>query len=260
MKNQWNLFSSIFIKRLKLILRYPLNFFSSIITIYLIFLAIFLGSKYMIGSQATTFSNTIEGIIVGFFVWTYAISGYSTLSWGLMEEAQTGTLEQLYMSPFGFGTISIFIVISDLILNVFWTVPFLFLMMVTTGKFLHLDLLTIVPLLVLLLAGAYGIGFIMGGLGLIYKRIQSLFQILQFVFVGFIAAPVDKIFAFKFLPLSLGTKLIRDNMTKRISIFNMPFNDIFILIITALFYFLLGFYIFKLCEKIAKDRGLLGHY
>ncbi len=260
MRNKWNLFKAIFIKRLKIVLRYPLNLFSAIITIYLVFLAIFLGSKYIIGNQPTTFANTVEGLIVGFFIWTYAIGGYSTLSWGLMEEAETGTLEQLYMSPFGFGSISLFIVISDLIINVIWTVPFLFIMMITTGKFLHIDLLTIIPLLILSLASVYGIGFIMGGLGLVYKRIQSLFQILQFVFVGFIAAPADKIFAFKFLPLSLGTKLIRDNMTRGISILNMSFNDISILIVIALFYFFLGFYIFKLCEKIAKDKGLLGHY
>lgn len=260
MRNIWNLFKAVFIKSLKIALRYPLNILSSIITLYLIFLAIFFGSKFIIGNQPIIFNNTIEGLIVGFFVWTFALSGYSTLAWGLMEESETGTLEQLYMSPFGFGSISLFIVISDFLINLIWNIPWLFLMMITTGKFLQIDLLTITPLLILSLASIYGIGFIMGGLGLVYKRIQSLFQILQFVFIGFIAAPVDKVPIFKLLPLSLGTKLIRDNMVDGISIFKMSLTDISILIFISFFYFFLGFYIFKLCEKIAKDRGFLGHY
>lgn len=39
--------------------------------------------------------ESLEGLVVGFLVWTFAIAAYSDLSWELMREAQQGTLEQL---------------------------------------------------------------------------------------------------------------------------------------------------------------------
>ncbi len=58
-------------------------------------------------------------------------------------------------------------------------------MMATTGKWMNLDFVSLVPLLAITLLGAYGFGFALGGLALVFKRIQALFQIMQFVFIGF---------------------------------------------------------------------------
>lgn len=260
MKNRnWNLFKAIFIKEWISLKRYPFNTISAIVTVYLVFLLFFLGYKFIGGNQAT-FTRTTEGFIVGFFIWTYSIAAYSTLSWGIIQEARTGTLEQLYMTPLGFETVSIYTVISNFIWSLVWVLPILALMMVTTGRFLHFNLITLVPLLILTIASGYGIGFITGGLGLVFKKIQAFFQILQFIFVGFIVAPVDKLPILKILPFSLGTKLIARNMIDKLPIYSMPIHDILILMANAIFYLAIGFSLFKVCEKIAKNRGLLGHY
>jgi ABC-2 type transport system permease protein len=255
----WNLFKAIFIKEWISLKRYPFNTISAIVTIYAVFLLFFIGYKFIGGNQST-FTRTTEGFIVGFFIWTYSIAAYSTLSWGIIQEARTGTLEQLYMTPLGFAAVSIYTVISNFIWSAVWVVPILILMMITTGRFLHFDLITLIPLLVLTIAGGYGIGFITGGFGLIFKKIQAFFQILQFVFVGFIAAPVDKLPLLKILPFSLGTRMIGQNMIEKLPIYKMPVYDLLILIANAIFYLAIGFSVFKLCEKLAKDRGLLGHY
>ena len=94
----WILFKTIFKKEWIDYKRYPFNMISSIITVYLVFLVFFLGLKFIAGGT-TKFGSTTEGLIVGFFIWTYAISAYSSLSWSLMNEARAGTLEQLYMCP-----------------------------------------------------------------------------------------------------------------------------------------------------------------
>ena len=204
--------------------------------------------------------TAVEGLSVGFFIWNYVSFAYMTLSWKIVDEARAGTLEQLYMNPFGFEWISIFIVLSDFILELIFVIPMLFLMMVTSGHYLNIDLITILPLIFLTIAAAYGLGFIMGGLGLIYKKIQSVGMILQFIFIGFIAAPIDKIPLLKLLPFSLGTRLISSNMRENIPIFQMDGIDLFTLLINSAFYFAAGFLIFKFCEKKAKEKGLLGHY
>jgi ABC-2 type transport system permease protein len=232
---------------------------SSIITLYLLFLIIFLGYR-AVGGQSVNFGNTVDGITVGFMLWTFSIGAYSLLAWNLMNEAKMGTLEQLYMTPLGFDKLCIFRIICDFFLNLLFVIPILILMMATTGRWLHIDILSLIPLFIFTLASAYGIGFISGGLGLVFKQIRSFFQILQFVFIGFIAAPVDKLPGLKLLPLSLGAKLIGKVMIHKLSVIKLPPLDLLELVLNGLFYFGLGFLLFKICERIAKQRALLGHY
>uniref|UniRef100_A0A7C4XU65 ABC transporter permease n=1 Tax=candidate division WOR-3 bacterium TaxID=2052148 RepID=A0A7C4XU65_UNCW3 len=253
------LFWGIFRKEWIELKRYPFNTISGVITVYLIFLLFFFGYNFL-GGNLLSGAKTLEAFIVGFFIWTYAVGAYSVLAWGITQEARSGTLEQLYMTPLGYDTVAIYSAIASLFWNLAWVVPILSLMMITTGRFLHFDLITLIPLLILTIACGYGIGFIIAGLGLIFKKIQSFFQILQFIFVGFIALPVEKYPLFKLLPFTLGAKLIGKNMINKISIFQMNWADLLILLFVAFFYFALGFTIFKLCERVAKDKGLLGHY
>ncbi len=239
--------------------RYPVNFISGLISIYIIFLAIFLGFRYL-GSNNPNYGQSVESLIVGFFLWTYSMAAYARLSWGVTEEANTGTLEQLYMSPIGFNWISVFIVISDFIISSLMEIPVLILMMLTTGRWLHIDLLSLLLLFIPTIGAVYGIGFIVGGISLVYKRIRSFYQILQFLFIFLLMIPVDKFPLAKLLPLSLGTYLVHENMTKGISIFHMSLLDLIILYANFLFYFLLGMWIFSRFEYQARKKGVLGHY
>lgn len=239
--------------------RYPLNFFSGVVSIYVIFLAIFMGFRYL-GRNNPNYNQSVESLIVGFFLWTYAMAAYARLSWGVTEEANTGTLEQLYMSPIGFNWISVFIVISDFIISSLMEIPILILMMLTTGRWLHIDLLTLLLLFIPTIGGVYGIGFIVGGISLVYKRIRSFFQLLQLLFIFLLMIPVDRAPLAKLLPLSLGTYMINENMTKGVSIFHMSGIDLGLLYANFLFYFLLGMWTFSKFEYYARKKGVLGHY
>ena len=171
--------------------RYAFNTLSGLVTLYLIFLLIFAGAKYAQGFGINLFGESLEGLVVGFLVWTFALSAYSDLSWSLMREAQQGTLEQLYMCPFGFRFVSFAWIVSSFLTTFVFSGTLLFLMMVTTGKYLRLPLGTLLPLAFLTVAPIYGLGFVMAGLALVFKRIQAFFQILQFVFVFFLFIPLD---------------------------------------------------------------------
>ncbi len=240
--------------------RYYFDTISMIVTMFIIFLLIFYGAMALMGGTPAETGETLEGIVVGFMVWSFALIAYGTLSWGMIEEAQQGTLEQLYMSPLGFGWVTIFRVAAHFIINVFMVLIVLFLMMATTGKWLNLDVLSLIPLVLLTVAGAYGLGFFMGGLALVFKRVQSALQILQFVIVIFIAAPFGWSPFMRYLPLSLGTRLIGQVMIGEQTLLQLPPADVLFLIGNSAFYFGVGFLAFKFFENIARDRGLLGHY
>lgn len=239
--------------------RYPFNTLSALATLYLIFLLLFAGARYAQGLGVNLFGESLEGLVVGFLVWTFAIAAYSDLSWELMREAQQGTLEQLYMCPAGFRFVSLSWIVGSFLTSLVMVGILLGLMMVTTGHFLRLPVETLLPLLLLTLAPVYGIGFLMAGLALVYKRIQAFFQVLQFVFVALVALPADEGWA-KALPLSLGTRLIGQVMADGDRLTTLPLTDVLILVGTAVFYLSVGTLVFRVLEGVAKDRGLLAHY
>ncbi len=239
--------------------RYPFNLVSAFITLYILFLLIFLGySKY--AAHGPKFGERLDGLVVGFTLWMLTMTAMSTLSGELLQEARYGTLEQLYMTPMGFGLLCIFRIISSFILNLIFVCAILIVMMLTTQRFLHIDILSLAPLLILSIMSVYGVGFFVGGLALVFKQVQSFLGIIQFAFIGFIAAPVDKIPILKALPLALGANLISKVMIKSLSISQFNITDILLLIINGFGYFLLGFYTFNFLLRVARQRGLLGHY
>ncbi len=239
--------------------RYPFNLVAEVISLLLIFYVIFFGARALVGGN-TSFGQTLEGIVMGFMLWTFLIIAYSELAWAFLQEAQQGTLEQLYMCPLGFGWVSFCNAVSGLLINFGITFGMLLIMMATTGRWLHLDLLSIVPLMLLTVWSVYGFGFLMGGLALVFKQVQGALQILQFVWLGLIAAPLDQFPWLKYAPVSWGTHLLGRVMIGGESLFEMPASDVLFLAVNSAVYFALGYLGFKYFERVARDRGLLGHY
>ena len=240
--------------------RYIVNSISTLVSIYMIFILIFAGLQSVSGYVKTgALEGSLEGTIIGFFVWTFTIYAFSNLAWNLTNEAQTGTLEQLYLAPCWFKWVAASTLISDFVFSFVPIMLLLAAMMATTGKWLRVDPPSLVPLLLITLLGAYGVGFALGGLALVFKRIQALFQIMQFVFVGVLVIPM-RVPAAKYLPLALGNDLIRRAMVDGVRLWRLPPGDILTAVAVGAAYLAVGVAIFSWCERVAKNRGLLGHY
>src|SRR5262245_60015784 len=50
-------------------------------------------------------SVEVSSMLLGYIVWYFAMTAISNMSHNLMEEARTGTLEQMFMSPVPMGVI-----------------------------------------------------------------------------------------------------------------------------------------------------------
>lgn len=244
-------------KQVMLLVRYPVNTASQFVTIYAFFLAIFLGGTAVGGAAVT---DSLEGIIVGFFLWTLATIGYSGLAWGVTREAQWGTLERLYMSPHGFATVMAVKTVVNVALSFLWGGVLLVVMLVTTGRTLTVDPLTVVPLGVLTLASVVGIGFLFAGLAIVYKRIENLFQLMQFGFIGLIAAPVGSYPLLGLLPVSHGSYLIQRAMQDGVRLWEVPAWELGLLTVTAAVYLGVGLGAFTLLHRRARRLGVMGHY
>jgi len=185
----WVVLKAVFVKTLIEMRRYIFNTISGLITMYIVFLLLFYGAK-TVGGAAFQTGDSLEGLVVGYMVWMLALLAYGDLAWGISMEAEIGTLEQLYLSPAGFSWVNVSWLIARSVVNLVFLGLILLVMMLTTGQWLNLDLVSLVPLVLLTMLAPYGFGFMMAGLALVFKRIQSAFQILQFVFVAFVAVPI----------------------------------------------------------------------
>lgn len=255
--NPIRLFLEVFRKRLILEMRYPANTIIRLLVLYIFFSIVFWGGKAVGGSSM---GNTLDGIIVGFFLWALSSTAYMSLANDLTDEAKWGTLEQLFMSAHGITRIVSTKLIVNVMLSFLYATVLLILMMVTTSRYLVIDLVTVVPIAVLAITSVLGIGFALGGLALLYKKIQAIIGLMQFAFIGLISAPSAGLDWAALLPLSKGSEMLQATMRNGTTLTAFPTVDLGILLGTAVGYLLAGYFVFKLSLRRARELGVLGHY
>lgn len=239
--------------------RYFFNSVGHLTTMYVIFLMMFSGFKW-VGGNSLGFGDKIEGFVVGYIIWTFLYFCYSDVVYSIQSEASTGTLEQLYMSVHGFGWVMGMKILSNTLINLLLTGIMVYLITNTIGIHLNLDLVSILIIAFFTMLGALGIGFALGGLALIYKRINSYLQIVQFFLIALVAVSVDTSPIIKFIPIAWGSNMLQYVMSEGWSITSFSISSIIILVSVGVAHLLLGYGIYKLCEKKAMDAGVIGHY
>lgn len=258
-RRYWNVFRAAVGKTLVEMKRYLFNTISGLITMYIVFLLLFYGAK-AIGGPAFQTGGSLEGMVVGYTVWLLALVAYQDQAWTISMEAEIGTLEQLYLTPAGFSWVMGSFAVARLLMNLVIVGVIMLVMMASTGTWLTLDLLSIIPLFIITVMAPYGFGFMMAGLALVFKRIQNSFQILQFVFVAFLVAPIDRFPWMKALPLTMGNNLLQRVMVDGQRLWDIPVADLAVAAGVSLAYLIVGLVAFAYAVKVARDRGLMGHY
>lgn len=238
--------------------RYPVNTVSELVVFLFIFAVIVFGGRAVAGGSL---SDSMGGIIVGFFLWMLSMASFSTLAQDIISrEAQWGTLERLYMSPYGFSTVLGVKILVSLTISLFIACVVLVGEMALAGQWLTINAVTVVTLLALSLMSAVGIGFMFGGLALIYKRISNVFQLVNFLLVGLIAAPVASWPWLKVLPLSQGNYLLGIAMNEGVRLWEFAPAELGVLVANGAGYLLLGYYLFYRATQKARNEALMGHY
>ena len=227
---------------------------------------VFTGVVFFIGEGELT-PERLASSMLGFIITFYAMEVLSNMSWALMNEAQTGTLEQMYMSPAPSGmivfgrslasllsaTIQLFIIASALILLFQISLPIKWEM---------------IPILLITMVGLTGFSYVMGGLTLIFKQIGPIANITQnlLLFINGTFLPIEFMpdwlatFA-RLLPSTQGIVVMRRIVLDGQSLADV-WNDgsLVFLTIHSIIFLIMGWAIFTYCENIARKRGSLGQY
>lgn len=251
------LLKAIIYRDLLIWLRYPANAVLKILIKILLFGVVFYGGT-LIAGQAI--NDTIEGLIVGYFLFSLTTSAYSGITGDIRSEANWGTLERHYLTPFGFGPVILAKTVAILFRTFLTSLIILAVMLMMTGTSLQLPLLTVVLVATLAVASVLGLGFAMSGLNVLYKRIGAVNDLLTFIFVGLIAAPVFDLWWAKLLPLAQGSALLQQAMKDGVRLGEFDPMALVILFGTAVLYLGVGYIIFSIATKRARRLGVLGDY
>ncbi|HPC39195.1 MAG TPA: ABC transporter permease [Exilispira sp.] len=235
--------------------RYFFNTISSLLVIYIIFLVYFFGIKFISGPAIST--NRLDAVIIGYMMWMLALIGFQGTSYLVYDEMQRGTFEQMYMSSLGLEKVFFFRVFYDTIFSLIFSTLILLLTMITTGRYFTFNVLHFLIIFFLSIPSMWGLGFIFGGIALIFKKISSFLALMQFVIIVFVAVDGYPFGLMSFLPFAAGASSIQHliNNHGTFPLWWYPF-----LLAISIFYLILGILIFRLLLKKARKMNLLGQY
>lgn len=245
------------LRRWLLLVRYPVDTIGQLVTVVVLFALVFLGGRAIIGPSL---GGSLSGIVVGYFLWSMAVGAYSSLATTITAETRWGTLEQLLVVPRGFETIALLMAIVSIAETFLWGGFVLLVMLVITGVDLHVSVPTVLVVGGLALCTAAGVGLAVGGLAVVYKRVGSLVGLLQFAFVGFVAAPVAARPTLHGLPMATGTFLLRRSMTAGMHLAELSPTLLGGLALKAAAYLTVGLVVIRRAVDVARRRGATGDY
>lgn len=243
-----------------LLRRYKTEMVAGIVGITIAFYGIFLTTKYVAG-PLPTFGDRLDSIVVGYVLWSLVVFIVSSIAGGLQQEAFTGTLEQIFLTPYGARQVFMMRAIANLAIQLVQNIVILVIIIVLTGTQLSFPPTLVLPLLTVLL-GAYGLALAVGSLALLLKRVQQLLGFLPFGLVLMLMVPVESWTGpFQLLglvlPMTPGAELLRNLMARGEA---LSWTGLAIALINGATYLALGLFFFRKAEQVAKHRGKLGGY
>ena len=206
-------------------------------------------------------------MLLGYVMWFYAQVFISNMSYNLAEEAEAGTLEQMYMSPAPMGLIlvgRVFAVLITASLQIFLVTALLMLLLNIRFPLYLAGLLVFL----LTLFGLFGLSFFIAGLTLVFKHVSGVANLLinLLVLVNGTLLPVGKfppwLAAFATtLPTTQGIIVLRNVLLDGQSLAEAwSDGSLPLLVVNSALYCALGWFFLKWCERIAKRQGTLGQY
>jgi ABC-2 type transport system permease protein len=253
----WDLTKAVLYREYLLFVRYPANAVGGIVVSLFFFGLLFYGGQLLAGQAL---DDSIEGIIVGYFLWTLSVGAYSSISNDIGSEVQWGTLERHFMTPFGFAPVALAKGVAKVVRTFLTSLVILAVMLAVTGTALQLHVLSIVTVATLSIASVLGLGFAAGGITVLYKQVGNWLNLLQFGFVLLISAPAFGLGWTRFLPLVQGSALLQRAMIDGTRLWQFPPTELLVLVGTAVGYVLFGYAVFQFTTRRARKLGVLGDY
>ncbi|WP_026299123.1 ABC transporter permease [Deinococcus aquatilis] len=253
------LFAAEFRRSALLMRRYLGNTVGGIIGITLVFLALFYGAQFISG--VNRFGDRLDTLVVGYTLWTLILFVLAEVSSDAQQEAQSGTLEQVCLSPFGLTRIFVLRGLANMLWMLCTNAAVLGLLLLITGVSLQVSAWVIVPVIGALLS-AYGLAFLFGSLALSAKKIQQLLNLVNFALLFLLMTPFETMgpvvrAVTSVLPLVPSAEGLRLTLVQ-----GQPLEplQVMVMLLSGAVWFGLGLLAFRGADRSVRQRGVLNSY
>ncbi|MFC7138117.1 ABC transporter permease [Halobaculum litoreum] len=253
----WHLARAVLYREYLLFVRYPANAVGGVVVSLFFFGVLFFGGRLLAGRALT---DSIEGIVVGYFLWTLSVGAYSSVTNDIGSEVQWGTLERHVTTPFGFAPVALLKGVAKVVRTFLISTVILAAMLAITGTTLSLNVGTVVVVATLTVASVLGLGFAAGGVAVLYKQIGNWLNLLQFGFVILVSAPALDAPWLSAFPLAHGSGMLQRAMVDGTRLWEFPLADLAVLVAVAAVYMAVGYGVFQAATRRARRLGVLGDY
>ncbi len=183
----------------------------------------FAGIMFALGRGAFH-REQVAPLLLGFVGYILFHMQTNRLFWGLLGEMQSGTLEQMYLSPLPSWLLTIGLEVASVVEAALTAALLYLLINPVVSVTIPLQWAVLLPL-VLLVLGSVGYSLILGGLTLLFKRLEILkevFQVVVLIFGGVLISlermPGWMATIARFLPLTPGVDVLRKTLLDQVSL------------------------------------------
>jgi ABC-2 type transport system permease protein len=220
---------------------------------YVLFLLPFLGVFFLAPQMG------LEWLIGGFLIWSLALFTYLTPTSIVTQGMHEGTLEQLALCPWGLSWNMMGIIIANLLYNILITGLLLVAALLTADYSLALPWGQVLFLMLIVTLQGLGIGWMVAGLALNFKRIESMHTLLQPMFIGALAIPWELHPLVRLIPLRWPYHLMERvlGVGPEVALWDLGMWGCLLL---SIGYVVIGWSLFERSLRWARKMGHLAHY
>ena len=231
---------------------------------------LFVGSGMLLG-QGRLDSEAMHSPLLGYLVWFFGMKAVDHMAYMVQDEASTGTLEQMYMTPAPLLVIMIGRSVGTLLVAAVQAALVAIVIALLVRLPVTFDPRAIglgAPIFALTMVGLFGFGFVVAGLSLVVKRTGTVMNMLITALLYFSGVllpleqlPVELAAVARTLPSTQGIAVLRELVFAQRSL-----GDLWVsgglpwLMVHSALYFGVGWLFYSGCEAIAKRQGSLGQY
>jgi ABC-2 type transport system permease protein len=211
--------------------------------------------------------SEMESTLVGFLATFFILETLSHMSFEIMFEAQTGTFEQMYMSAVS----PIWVITARVVSVHIKSLMSVAMMGAVLALVFHMNFVFFNPLglliLGIILVGVLGFGFLIAGMTIVYKQVESFSSVLSnlILFLNGTFLPIDVMPGWlqaivQIIPTTRGIVVMRRVVLEDALLDTIADGSLLILIVHSTAFLLAGLALFQICIHYARQKGTLGHY
>lgn len=240
--------------------RYLANTIISMIMFCVIFIALITGYSAISGHGSLfNYGESIGALVVSYYAWTMMLSVFTSTGYVVTLNKQSGILENIMCNT---PHLVVLLICESLVSSVVYFIFSWLIIGVLTwicNVTIHILILDVFLVLMIGLLSVLGFSLLVAGSALVLRKTEGIMSILQFVLLGALFLPDTNVTRL-LSPFFAANQMLTEIFINGTRISSFQLIDYIILLSNSALYGIVGVFVFSLCMRKAKQKGILSFY